>query len=181
MVALSIVACVLLGVNVFRRRLRPLLLVSSGYVVIYLIAVVVIPGLFQKFVVQPSELAYETPYLKSYIDYTRRAYDLTNVQETSYPALTDLTPAVIARNQDTIENIRLWDARPLLQMYQQTQAIRLYYEFYDVGVDRYHLADLGERVSAVHPRVRSRDELHLQGGRWWLPAVFIRECPRHIK
>ena len=141
MVALSIVACILLGVNVFRQRLRSLLLVSSGYVVIYLIAVVLIPSLFQKFVVQPSELAYETPYLKSYIDYTRRAYDLSNVQETSYPALTDLTPAVIARNQDTIENIRLWDARPLLQMYQQTQAIRLYYEFYDVGVDRYHLAD----------------------------------------
>jgi len=48
---------------------------------------------------------------------------------------------VIARNQDTIENIRLWDARPLLQMLQQTQAIRLYYQFYNVAVDRYHLAD----------------------------------------
>jgi hypothetical protein len=29
----------------------------------------------------------------------------------------------------------------LLQTYQQTQAIRLYYEFYNVNVDRYHLAD----------------------------------------
>jgi uncharacterized membrane protein (UPF0182 family) len=55
--------------------------------------------------------------------------------------LADLTPAVLARNQDTIQNIRLWDARPLLQTYEQTQAIRLYYEFYNVGVDRYHLAD----------------------------------------
>ena len=48
---------------------------------------------------------------------------------------------MIARNQDTIQNIRLWDSRPLLQTYQQTQAIRLYYEFYNVNVDRYHLAD----------------------------------------
>ncbi len=31
--------------------------------------------------------------------------------------------------------------RPLLQTYQQTQAIRLYYQFYNVDVDRYHLAD----------------------------------------
>jgi uncharacterized membrane protein (UPF0182 family) len=141
MVVLSAVACALLAVNVFRPRLLPLLWGSAGFVAIYAVAVVLVPSLFQKFIVQPSELAFETPYLKNYIDYTRRAYDLTDVQETSYPALTDLTPAVIARNQDTIENIRLWDARPLLQMYQQTQAIRLYYEFYDVGVDRYHLAD----------------------------------------
>ena len=48
---------------------------------------------------------------------------------------------MIARNQDTIQNIRLWDSRPLLQTYQQTQAIRLYYQFYNVDADRYHLAD----------------------------------------
>jgi uncharacterized membrane protein (UPF0182 family) len=76
--------------------------------------------------VEPSELALETPYLKWYIDSTRQAYDLATVQETSYPAMEDLTPAVLARNKDTIENIRLWDERPLLAMYQQTQAIRLY-------------------------------------------------------
>ena len=90
---------------------------------------------------QPSELALETPYLKHYIEFTRKAYQLDAIQETSYPALADLTPAVLARNEDTIQNIRLWDARPLLQTYQQTQAIRLYYQFYNVGVDRYHLAD----------------------------------------
>ncbi len=81
------------------------------------------------------------PFLKNYIAFTRKAYDLDTIQETSYPALADLTPAVVSRNQDTIDNIRLWDARPLLQMYQQTQAIRLYYQFYKVTVDRYHLAD----------------------------------------
>ena len=90
---------------------------------------------------QPSELALETPYLKNYIEFTRKASKLDAIQETSYPALADLTPEVIARNQDTIQNIRLWDSRPLLQTYQQTQAIRLYYQFYNVDTDRYHLAD----------------------------------------
>ena len=99
------------------------------------------PAVFQKFFVQPSELALETPYLKNYIEFTRKAYQLEAIQETSYPALADLTSEVIARNQDTIQNIRLWDSRPLLQTYQQTQAIRLYYQFYNVDVDRYHLAD----------------------------------------
>jgi uncharacterized membrane protein (UPF0182 family) len=79
--------------------------------------------------------------LNHYIAFTRKAYKLDGIQETAYPALSDLTPDVIARNQDTIQNIRLWDSRPLLQTYQQTQAIRLYYQFYNVDVDRYRLAD----------------------------------------
>ena len=105
------------------------------------LAFVLVPALFQKFVVQPNELRLETPYLDRYIEFTRKAYKLDAIQETSYPAMEDLTPAAIARNQGTIQNIRLWDARPLLQTYQQTQAIRLYYQFYNVDVDRYHLAD----------------------------------------
>jgi uncharacterized membrane protein (UPF0182 family) len=141
MAALSAVACALLVVNVFRPRLRAVIVGAGVYAVAYAVAIIVVPGAFQKFVVEPSELALETPYLKHYIASTRQAYDLDTIQETSYPAMADLTPAVLARNQDTVENIRLWDARPLLQMYQQTQAIRLYYEFYNVGVDRYHLKD----------------------------------------
>jgi len=37
----------------------------------------------------------------------------------------------------TINNIRLWDHRPLKDTYNQIQAIRLYYDFHDVDVDRY--------------------------------------------
>ena len=156
MIALSVVASASFAVNVFRPRPRAMIATGGGFVGLYVLTVFVIPALFQNFVVVPSELAYETPYLKHYIDYTRRAYDLTTVQETSYPALTDLTPAVLARNEDTIENIRLWDERPLLQMYQQTQAIRLYYDFYNVAVDRYHLPD------GVHQVMLSTRELSAQ-------------------
>jgi uncharacterized membrane protein (UPF0182 family) len=141
MVAVSVIGCGLLALNIVRPRLQALAAGVGIYLAIYVAAIMLIPALFQKFIVQPSELAFETPYLNHYIDFTRRAYDLSAIQETAYPALTDLTPAVVARNQDTVENIRLWDARPLLQMYQQTQAIRLYYDFYNVAVDRYHLKD----------------------------------------
>jgi uncharacterized membrane protein (UPF0182 family) len=141
MVGASAVACALLALNFFRPRLKMLAVGAGAYVVLWIIGVSVVPLIFQKFVVQPSELALETPYLKNYIDFTRKAFQLDKIKETSYPALADLTPAVIARNQDTIQNIRLWDARPLLQTYQQTQAIRLYYQFYNVDTDRYHLAD----------------------------------------
>src|SRR5580693_9669575 len=141
MVGASGLACVLLAFNLFRPRLKMLTVGAGVFVAMWIIGVSVVPLIFQKFVVQPSELALETPYLKNYIDFTRKAYQLNGIHETSYPALADLTPEVLARNQDTIQNIRLWDSRPLLQTYQQTQAIRLYYQFYNVGVDRYHLAD----------------------------------------
>ena len=151
MVGASAVACLLLVLNFFRPRLKMLALVGGAYVALWIIGVSAVPLIFQKFVVQPSELALETPYLKNYINFTRKAFQLDTIQETSYPALADLTPAAIARNQDTIQNIRLWDARPLLQTYQQTQAIRLYYQFYNVDTDRYHLAD-GYHQVMLSPR-----------------------------
>jgi hypothetical protein len=141
MIGVSGVACALLVNNFFRPRAKAMAIGAGAYVALYVIGIMILPVLFQKFVVQPNELNLETPYLKNYISFTRKAYALDKIQEVAYPALTDLTPAVIARNEDTIQNIRLWDKRPLLQMYQQTQAIRLYYQFNDVDVDRYHLAD----------------------------------------
>ncbi|OTP79768.1 UPF0182 family membrane protein [Caballeronia sordidicola] len=141
MVGVSALACALLAFNFFRPRLKTLAVGVGVYFALWLIGVYLVPFFFQEFFVQPSELALETPYLKHYIEFTRKAYQLDAIQETTYPALPNLTPEVIARNQDTIQNIRLWDSRPLLQTYQQTQAIRLYYQFYNIDTDRYHLAD----------------------------------------
>ena len=127
--------------NVLRPRGRALAIGVAAYAGLYILCVGLVPALFQKFVVQPSELRLETPYLKSYIQFTRKAYNLDAVQETAYPALEDLTPEEIAKNQGTIQNIRLWDSRPLIETYQQTQALRLYYQFSHVDTDRYHLVD----------------------------------------
>ena len=133
--------CALLALNVFRPRLRMVAIGSGIYVGVYVIAALIAPAVFQRFVVQPNELALETAYLENNIAFTRKAYQLDKIKETSYPALADLTAEVIARNQDTIQNVRLWDWRPLLQMYQQAQEIRLYYQFHQADVDRYHLPD----------------------------------------
>ena len=141
MTGASALACVLLVVCFTRPHAKQ---VATGIVIygaLYIVGVLALPYLFETFLVKPNELSLETPFLNHYIDSTRKAYKLDGIQETAYPALSDLTPEVIARNQDTIQNIRLWDTRPLLQTYQQTQAIRLYYDFYNVNVDRYHLAD----------------------------------------
>jgi uncharacterized protein len=137
----SAAAGALLVWSFFRPQLKAVAIGSVTYAALYFVGILLLPAIFQSYVVQPNELALEAPYLKNYIAFTRKAYGLDGINETSYPALADLTPAAIARNQDTIRNIRLWDARPLLQTYRQTQAIRLYYNFYNVDTDRYRLTD----------------------------------------
>ncbi|EFK08397.1 conserved hypothetical protein [delta proteobacterium NaphS2] len=47
--------------------------------------------------------------------------------------------AELKQQRGTIQNIRIWDERPLLKTYQQIQSIRLYYDFNNVDVDRYVL------------------------------------------
>ncbi len=156
MVGAAAALCALLALNFLRPRFRAMVVASGIYVALYVIAVLLLPTLVQRYIVQPSELALETPYLKRNIEFTRKAYSLDGIQETSYPALADLTSDVIARNEDTIQNVRLWDWRPLLQMYQQAQEIRLYYHFYQADVGRYHLPD------GYHQVVLSARELSAQ-------------------
>ena len=141
MIVASIVLCLLLLGNFLRPRFRALWLAGGTYAVLYVVSIHIVPDLVQHFSVLPNELAYETPYLKNNIELTRKAFALDRIRETSYPALEDLDAPAIARNEDTIQNVRLWDSRPLLETYRQTQEIRLYYQFHNVNVDRYHLSD----------------------------------------
>ncbi len=80
----------------------------------------------------------ESPYIKNNIDFTREAFGLNNIKTETYPADERITYNDIQENQHTIENIRLWDRRPLIQTYKQLQEIRLYYDFNSVQIDRYH-------------------------------------------
>jgi uncharacterized membrane protein (UPF0182 family) len=164
MLGASLLACALLVLAYSRPRMKPLAIGIGVYAVLYLGGVMALPPLVQAFVVRPSELSREKPYLENYINFTRKAYNLGGIQETAYPALTDLTPEVLSRNQDTIQNVRLWDSRPLLQTYQQTQAIRLYYQFYNVDVDRYHLSDGYHQVMLASRELAS--QLPAQAQTW---------------
>ncbi len=137
----SVLLAIMIAVSFFTRRFKMLLISAASYFVLYVAIIIALPGLVQKFKVQPSELELETPYLKNNIEFTRKAFQLDQIKEKTYPALGDLTLDDISKNQETIDNIRIWDWRPILQTYRQTQEMRLYYKFYQVDVDRYHLKD----------------------------------------
>jgi uncharacterized protein len=91
----------------------------------------------QKFDVQPNELAKEARFIERSIQGTRRAFALDEIEAKTFDPQDTLTKADLDQNHLTIDNIRLWDTRPLLQTNRQLQQIRLYYTFVEADVDRY--------------------------------------------
>ena len=96
-----------------------------------------IPWGFQRLIVEPNELELETPFLRHNIALTRAAYGLDKIEVRFHTTETKLNVAQMQENQSTIDNIRIWDHRPLSQTFRQLQQIRTYYTFSDVDVDRY--------------------------------------------
>jgi uncharacterized protein len=123
--------------NVYRFDWRPV--VAMG--IIWLAAGILLGGLYpavlQRFVVEPTELTRETPYIRSNIEFTRAAFGIDNVDVRPFGTVGELTEQHILDNEVALRNVRLWDYRPLLQTYRQLQELRPYYEFNDVDVDRY--------------------------------------------
>ena len=117
-------------------------LVAGGLILLGLVWVLglgVYPALLQRFSVTPNELVAERPFIGHNIRMTRQAYGLDRIEERSFPADEALDARALERNALTVENIRLWDHRPLLRTFAQLQEIRTYYKFIDVDVGRYTL------------------------------------------
>jgi uncharacterized protein len=111
----------------------------AAIAIVFAVSVVetIVPSLFQSYWVKPDELRLESPYIANNIAFTRYGLGLDSIQGAPFPAKGKLTAEVIAANQATIQNIRWWDPRPLLDTYRQLQEIRLYYDFHDIDIDRY--------------------------------------------
>ena len=139
LVAIALVISTLLSlINAFTiRRVRVLLAAVAFPVAVYVVAGVLIPAYVTNFVVKPNELGRETPYIDHNLVGTRRAFGIDKIEQRNYEAETTVESFGLQDNRATLENIRLWDWRALQDTLKQMQAIRIYYDFPDVDVDRY--------------------------------------------
>ncbi len=112
-------------------------LALAGYVGVSVIGRVLAPAAIQKFVVAPTELTREEPYLAHHLEATRRAWGIDDVEVRDIGGEANLTLATLRANAATIDNVRLWDREPLLRTFGQLQEIRTYYDFVNVDDDRY--------------------------------------------
>ena len=94
-------------------------------------------AIVQRFVVAPNEQVRETPFIVHNIQATRAAFGLDTVAERPLSGEAHLTRADLERNAATIDNVPLWNDRPLLDTFGQIQEIRTYYDFAAVDNDRY--------------------------------------------
>ena len=123
------------------------------------------PEIIQRAVVLPNEGTKERPFILNNIEATRVAYGLDKIKEEEFPVKEEISFEDIEKNDDTIRNIRLWDWRPIKQTLKQIQAIRLYYDFNSVDVDRYHFNGNYQQVM-VSPRELDKDKIPEQARTW---------------
>lgn len=155
---LAVLCGALAVAHIWRQRLTLFFLGLATLIGVAVIGQMVYPSLLQRLRVGPNELDLEGPYILHNIRFTRAAYGLDGIEEVEFPAEENLSLADLRKNELTINNIRLWDPRPLLATFAQLQEIRTYYKFVDVDVDRYRLNGRYEQVM-LSPRELSTDHL----------------------
>ncbi len=117
-----------------------------GVILLLIGSSLALPTIMQRSIVQPNELAQEKPYIQRSIAFTRQAFELDRIETKTFDPTGQLTAQDIANNDQTIKNIRLWDARPLLQSNRQLQQIRPYYKFANADIDRYPIRQENQQV-----------------------------------
>ncbi|MDI9585968.1 MAG: UPF0182 family protein [Acidobacteriota bacterium] len=140
MYALMVLCVIAAAVIVSQIRSRRLFWPAGALAVVILFSLLggsVYPALVQKLVVLPTQLEKEQRFIEYNINATNKAFDLADIDNRMHNMGGPLTWQDIEANRGTIDNIRLWDHRPLERTMDQTQALRAYYDFPDVDVDRY--------------------------------------------
>ena len=138
LVMLSIAAAALCFYNLRERGFRYPIIAAVGVFGVALLMNVA-QAVIERFWVKPDELRIEQPYLERNIAMTRKAYKLDGIEVQPFATGAGITKASLTANAVTIDNIRLWDPRPLLATYRQLQEIRLYYDFTNIDIDRYQI------------------------------------------
>jgi len=123
------------------------------------------------FIVAPNQLVRERPFIAHNVEMTRRAYALDRIETHAFPADTGIEAVEPAKNQTTLENIRLWDWRALQDTLRQIQEIRTYYDFPGIDIDRYQIG------GSVRQMMLATRELNVeklpQSSRNWINEKLI--------
>src|SRR6266850_2558451 len=145
-----LIAAAISVLNAFTKRgLRLLLVALAIPVTVYVVGVFIVPAYVTSFIVKPNELGRETPYIEQNIAWTRRAFGLEQLELREFQAESSVEAFDLNSNRPTLENIRLWDWHALQDTLKQIQAIRTYYDFPDVDVDRYSVDGVRQMMVAA--------------------------------
>ncbi len=160
--AVLAVACLITAglfvATIWSKSWRLPIIGTAGLLVVAVLLGGIYPALVQSLKVNPSEKQLEQKYIQRNIEATRSAYSIAAVKPQTYDAETTATQGQLQADAETIPGIRLVDPAVVSPTFQQTQAIKSYYQFPDtLDVDRYVV---GSKLSDT---VIAARELQLDG------------------
>ncbi len=166
LIVISIVVAILLAANSFLRwQGLPLAAIGIWFLTLT-VGTGLLPAAVQRFQVQPNEFEREQTYIERSIEMTREGFALNRIEEQPYDSSPEvITSDIVNANPGTFENIRLWDHRPLRDIYNQIQFFRLQYSFLDIDIDRYTI-DGDYRQVMVGTRELVQSQLDPQAQTW---------------
>ncbi|MBN2260801.1 MAG: UPF0182 family protein [Clostridiales bacterium] len=135
---ISLIGAPIFSYSILKNK-KILMLVAPVSILIMILGMSGIAIFVQQLVVEPDEITKEKEFLEYNIFHTQYGFNLQNVETVDYEVKQSITYEDILSNSETISNIRINDARPLKQTFNQIQVIRLYYDFNDVDIDRYNI------------------------------------------
>jgi uncharacterized membrane protein (UPF0182 family) len=134
---ISLLAAVILLINIRRRGWALPVLGVGLWAFVAIVVGAIYPAIVQAVKVNPAQNTLERPYIARNIAATRAALGINNVKQSTFSATQSLTPAQVVANQDTLNNVQLWDPTQTAAAYTKLQATKSYYSFNTLAVDRY--------------------------------------------
>jgi uncharacterized protein len=139
LIGVSVIAIVLVLLAIRREGF----LLPGAALALLVVASIVLQGAYpaaiQRLRVDPQELTREQEFISRNLQATRAAYGLDEVVLQPFSIANDLDEGDVIENDVTLRNVRLWEPEVLETTYQQIQALRPYYQFNDVSIDRYEI------------------------------------------
>lgn len=140
-----IISSVVIAYSILRKKIK-LIVGTVICMVVLIISEPIISAGVEAFIVKPNAWNKERPYLTYNIDLTRKAFNLNNIGVKELPINNLLTQKDLEENRGTVDNIRVNEFSQALEVYNQIQAIRNYYRFNDVDIDRYNIGGQTRQV-----------------------------------
>ena len=196
---LVVIALVLAIPLITTSRYKVMVYLVGGTIVLHALA----PLAVQKLYVSPNELNLEQLYIERHIQATRQAYGI-NLGREEYLSLSESPSLDVAANTTLVDNIRLWDEKAYTDTISQIQALRLYYRFADMDIDRYQI-DGKVKQLLLSPREIDINSLSSEADTWvnrhlvfthgygvvasevnrttpeGLPVLLIQDAPPEVK
>lgn len=163
-VVVSLIAAIITFISLITYKTKPMV-ISIIVIVVLVFGERLTATAVKNFEVQSNEKTLEKPYIQYNIDNTRKAFNISSIDEIPYEIKNDLTKEDIKTNKNTIDNIKINSYKPALEFYNQFQYLRYYYGFNDIDIDRYNINGKYNQVY-ITPREVNLDSLNDNSNTW---------------